>query len=299
MLTTIIRYANANDSGPPRVGVLDDQGRLRPLAVSMIHDLLRVRSDEVRSLVEVALRSPVLESEGIRRLAPVDGLTEVWASGVTYERSRDARFEESSTKDIYAKVYEAERPELFFKAPAWRVVPDGQPVAVRVDSRQNVAEPELILVLNAFAEVVGYSVGNDMSSRDIEGANPLYLPQAKIYDASFSMAGGIRPAWQVRDAAALEIEMSVVRSGSVVWRGSTNTRRIVRTFGDLVEHLFRCYSLPHGALLCTGTGIVPEIGFTAESGDVVRIEIEAVGTLSNPVIETGVVRRSQPSMEGA
>ncbi len=281
-MTTIVRYDGGQGA---RVGLLDGGG-VHPLPVESVASLLRLRLDELRALVE-GPRDEVVDVSGVRLLAPVDERTEVWASGVTYERSRDARVEESSVQDVYQRVYEAERPELFFKAVAWRVVPDGQPVAVRVDSAQNVPEPELVLVVNRHAEVVGYCVGNDMSSRSIEGANPLYLPQAKVYDGSFSLSSGIRPAWELPEVAALGIGMDVVRDGAVAWSGATGTDRLARTFADLVEHLYRCCSFPDGALLSTGTGIVPELDFTVLPGDEVRIRIDGVGTLCNPVMATG------------
>jgi 2-dehydro-3-deoxy-D-arabinonate dehydratase len=283
-MTTIVRYYIG---GTTRVGVLEEQ-RIRPLAVESVASLLSVPLAEARAVVQDPT-DDVVDPSTVCLLAPVDQLTEVWASGVTYERSRDARVEESSTHDIYQRVYEAERPELFFKAAAWRVVPDGHPIAVRVDSAQNVPEPELILAVNRYAEIVGYSVGNDMSSRQIEGANPLYLPQAKVYDASFSMASGIRPAWELPNVSALAIEMEIARDGGVVWYGSTSTDRLARTFEDLVEHLFRCYSLPHGVLLSTGTGSVPELDFSTLPGDQVRRRVDGGGTLCNPVVETGTL----------
>lgn len=283
-MSTIVRYDEGRGAC---VGVRDEQG-VHPLPVDSVACLLRLSLDETRAVIE-GPRGAVADLSDVRLLAPVDDLTEVWASGVTYERSRDARVEESSVKDVYQRVYEADRPELFFKAVAWRVVPDGQPVAVRVDSAQNVPEPELVLVVNRYAEIVGYCVGNDMSSRQIEGANPLYLPQAKVYDASFSLSSGIRPVWELPDVSALGIEMDIVRDGAMVWSGSTSTDRLARTFADLVEHLFRCCSFPHGALLSTGTGIVPELAFTTLPGDEVRIRVDEVGTLCNPVVETGTL----------
>ena len=293
-MTMIARF---DRGGSPGVGVLEETA-LHPIAVDSVGALLELPLEQVRSLVEDAREAPALEHTDRRLLSPVDGLTEVWASGVTYERSLDARVEESATQDVYESVYRAERPELFFKAPAWRVVPDGMPVAVRADSAQNVPEPELVLVLNSFGEIIGYSVGNDMSSRDIEGANPLYLPQAKVYDGSFSLATGIRPVWEVPEVLDLDIEMTVLRAGVVAWQGSTSTKRLARPLEDLVEHLFRCYSLPQGAVLCTGTGIVPEIGFTARPGDEVRIEIESVGVLANPVVETGTAGPAGTATQG-
>ena len=293
-MTLIARF---DRGGSPGVGVLEGTA-LHPIAVDSVGALLELTLEQVRSAVADARRAPALDDAAWRLLAPVDGLTEVWASGVTYERSRDARVEESATQDVYELVYRAERPELFFKAPAWRVVPDGMPVGVRADSDQNVAEPELVLVLNAHGEIIGYAVGNDMSSREIEGANPLYLPQAKIYDRSFSMSTGIRPVWEVPEVLDLDVEMAVLRAGAVVWKGSTSTKRLARPLEDLVEHLFRCYSLPQGAVLCTGTGIVPELGFTTLPGDDVRIAIEGIGVLANPVVETGTAGGAQAATEG-
>lgn len=284
-MTTIARY---NDHGLSLIGLVDD-GRLRPLPVPTIGAALATSREDLRALVESALRGPSQDAGGVALLPPVDGLTEVWASGVTYARSRDARREESVAQDVYSLVYEAERPELFFKCAAWRVVPDGEPLNVRSDSPLNVPEPELVLAVNAHAEIIGYAVGNDMSSRSIEGANPLYLPQAKIYDGAFALSSGIRPAWELDDDGPLDlaIDMQIERDGAVAWHGSTSTLRLVRRLTELVEHLFRCYSLPQGALLSTGTGIVPELDFTTGPGDKVRICIAGVGTLTNPIGSTG------------
>src|SRR4051794_36555517 len=164
-----------------------------------------------------------------RLLAPLDGRTEVWAAGVTYERSRDARMEESSEQSVYDRVYAARRPELFFKSVAWRVVTDGEPIAVRSDSAVTVPEPELAVVVTAAAEVFGYTVCDDVSSRDIEGENPLYLPQAKVYAGSCSLATGIRPAWEVPDPGALGIGVRVTRTGDTVFEGATSTARMHRS----------------------------------------------------------------------
>jgi len=283
-VTTITRY---DDHGSPRVGLVDD-GRLWPLALPTIAEALELPLAELRGVVAAALRGPSHDAGSVHLLPPVDGRTEVWASGVTYARSRDARREESAVQDVYAHVYEAERPELFFKCAAWRVVPDGGALNIRSDSALNVPEPELVLVVNAHAEIAGYAVGNDMSSRSIEGLNPLYLPQAKIYDGAFALSSGIRPAWELEDGPLdLAIEMDIVRDGSVAWRGTTSTKHIVRNLTDLVEHLFRCYTLPQGALLSTGTGIVPQLDVTTVPGDEVRIRIAGVGDLTNPIGMTG------------
>ena len=214
-------------------------------------------------------------------LPPVEPLTDVWAAGVTYLRSREAREAESSVKDVYSRVYEAARPELFFKAQGWRVVGDGAPVRIRRDSRWNVPEPELTLVVNRAKEIVGYTVGNDVSSRDIEGENPLYLPQAKVYDGSCA----IGPAIVLAGAASLRdlaVSVTVFRDGREAFAGATRTSQMKRTFEDLVEHLGRELELRYGALLMTGTGIVPPPEFSLQPGDRVRITIGAL-TLENPV----------------
>jgi 2-dehydro-3-deoxy-D-arabinonate dehydratase len=218
-----------------------------------------------------------------RLLAPVDGDTEVWAAGVTYQRSMDARISESSVADVYDRVYAAPRPELFFKSVAWRVVGHGGQVGIRADSGFDVPEPELALVLNSRAEIVGATICNDMSSRSIEGDNPLYLPQAKIYSAACAIGPGIRPAWEITDLHDLGINMSISRDGLDVWTASINTSHIRRTFAELIEHLFRAQSFPAGAVLSTGTGLVPDMDFTLHQGDVIQIGIEQVGVLINTV----------------
>lgn len=219
-----------------------------------------------------------------RILAPVDH-QEIWAAGVTYERSRSARVEESQQGTVYDQVYVADRPELFFKAPAWRVRGPGEMVGIRVDSAWNVPEPELGLVVAADLRIAGYTVGNDMSSRSIEGENPLYLPQAKVYDESCALG----PALVPRDAAELPIELrlSIFRGDAAVFEGSTSTGRIRRPLESLVEHLGRALSFPNGAILLTGTGVVPDAPFTLQAGDVVRIDAGPLGALENPVIEVG------------
>ena len=230
----------------------------------------------------VSLESlPTGEPAGEPLLPPVETYQEVWASGVTYLQSREARELESADADAYARVYDAERPELFFKAHGWRVVgPDGD-VRVRRDSRWNVPEPELVLVVNSRLEIVGYTAGNDVSSRDIEGENPLYLPQAKVYDGSCSLGPGIVLAGPdgMRD---LPIRLRISRGGGVAFEGEVSTSRMKRTFEELAEYLGRELTLPSGAFLMTGTGIVPEEEFTLTPGD--RVEV-SVGEL---VLDNGV-----------
>lgn len=210
---------------------------------------------------------------------------ELWASGVTYLRSKVERQEESKGgggADFYQRVYEAERPELFFKATRHRIVGHGGKVRIRADSSWNVPEPELVLVLNRHGAIVGYTIGNDMSSRSIEGENPLYLPQAKTYDGCAALGPCVLVCEDPFPPDAM-INLSIVRSAAPVFTGSVAVRQITRRFEDLAAWLFRECSFPHGALLLTGTGIVPPAPFTLQSGDTVRISIDHIGTLVNTV----------------
>ena len=219
-------------------------------------------------------------------LAPI-GRQEVWASGVTYLRSREARMEEAKDAgagDFYARVYEAERPELFFKATASRVVGPGEKVRIRKDSKWNVPEPELTLFISSEGTIEGYTVGNDMSSRDIEGENPLYLPQAKSYDASAAIGPCIYVPGKPIDPETM-IHLKITRKGDEVFAGQISINRMKRMHTQLVEYLFRETSFPFGVFLMTGTGIVPPDHFTLESGDVVNISIDGIGTLTNTVSE--------------
>ena len=217
-------------------------------------------------------------------LAPA-GKQEVWAAGVTFYRSRSARMEESKSgggADFYDRVYEAERPELFFKASPSRVVGHSQKVRIRADSKWNVPEPELTLLIAASGKVVGYTIGNDMSSRDIEGENPLYLPQAKIYNGSCALGPGILIT-ESSLGASTEIKMEIVRKGTVAFSGKTSLSAMKRSPESLVDFLFRETSFPHGCFLMTGTGIVPPESFSLESGDEIQITIEPIGKLMNVV----------------
>jgi 2-dehydro-3-deoxy-D-arabinonate dehydratase len=214
-------------------------------------------------------------------LPPIEPAGEVWAAGVTYLRSREAREAESTVKDVYSKVYEADRPELFFKAVGWRVVGHQMPIRVRDDSRWNVPEPELTLVVSAPGEIVGFCVGNDVSSREIEGENPLYLPQAKIYDGSCALGPGIMLA-EADDLRDVPVELAVRRSGRTVFEGGTRTSQMRRPLPELVAYLRKELEFPHGAFLMTGTGVVPPNDFSLERGDQVRITIGGL-TLENEV----------------
>jgi 2-dehydro-3-deoxy-D-arabinonate dehydratase len=277
----IVRYIERTDR-VVRIGVRRGSA-VTPVAIDDLAQLWSRRAAELPAILDAPVGPPV-SVDDVRFLPPIDGVTEVWAAGVTYERSRTARQEESSVGGVYELVYDADRPELFFKSVAWRVVTEGEPVAIRPDSELNVPEAELALVVNAHGEIVGYTVCNDMSSRSIEGENPLYLPQAKIYAGACALASGIRPAWEVPDPRTLGIELTVTRGGETPWKATTNTRALYRTPDDLVSWLFTEQSFPAGVILSTGTGLVPEMDFTLHPGDVVRITIDQVGTLTNPVL---------------
>lgn len=228
----------------------------------------------------IALATPATASidQAARVLAPVEG-QEVWAAGVTYLRSRDARLAESAGQTAYDRVYAAERPELFFKAAGWRVRGPGDPIGVRRDSTWDVPEPELALVLAADFAIVGYLLGNDVSSRDLEGQNLLYLPQAKSYDGSCALGPCIVPATAI--APPFDLRLEVRRAGARVFEGTASTSRMARTLEDLAGHLGRAIGFPVGAILLTGTGIVPEPPFTLLPGDEVRIAADGLGTLVN------------------
>ncbi len=258
------------------------EDRVTPLPVASLAALWALRSDELRAALSVPGDGVPLA--GVELLAPVDGRTEVWAAGVTYEISREARVEESERDaTVYERVYAAERPELFFKSVAWRVVGPGGRVGIRADSTVDVPEPELAVVVNAYGEIVGYTIGNDMSSRSIEGENPLYLPQAKVYQGSCALGPWIRPAWEVADPYGLDIELTIGRGGGTAWHGTANTRQLHRRLDDLVGYLMRGDVYPDGAILSTGTCLVPPAPFTLAPGDTVDITIAEIGTLRGTV----------------
>jgi len=280
--------------GEPLAGVVDDtaldgdsgpDGDITVLtAVPGLGGLLAQPLDRIREIC-AAPGGPAVPAAGATLLAPVDGRTEVWAAGVTYERSRTARMTESETSaDVYDRVYAADRPELFFKSAAWRVSGPGAPVSVRADSAINVPEPELAVVLNYAGEVAGYTICNDMSSRSIEGENPLYLPQAKVYRGGCAVGPWITPAWQVPDPYALSIELTIRRGGTLVWAGGASTASLHRRIDELAGYLFREDDFPEGVVLSTGTSLVPDLPFTLQAGDEVRIVIPGIGELANPVV---------------
>jgi 2-dehydro-3-deoxy-D-arabinonate dehydratase len=219
----------------------------------------------------------------VQLLAPVEQ-QEVWAAGVTYLRSKTARMEESDfSANAYDKVYSADRPEIFFKSLAAKVSGPSGPVGIRKDAKWNVPEPELALVVNSKGNIVGHTIGNDMSSRDIEGENLLYLPQAKIYKHSCVLGPWITVGTAEKDVRQWVIGIIIQRDGAEVFKGETSVDRIKRSFADLVGYLFRSQEFPNGAVLLTGTGVVPEDSFTLRANDVTEIEISGIGMLRNTV----------------
>lgn len=265
-----------------RGAVLEHTGAFFPLAEEW--DTLLDHENLPRHLRDVASAGTSMEQFDGEILAPV-GAQEVWAAGVTYYRSRTARIEESQDVGggtFYDRVYHAERPELFFKAAGWRVRGPGLAVRIRRDARWSVPEPELALVINARGKIIGYTIGNDVSSRDIEGENPLYLPQAKVYDGSCALG----PAVLVREEplpSDTPVNLRITRAGAIAYEGSTALSQMRRAPAELVEFLYRETSFPAGCVLLTGTGVVPPDEFTLRSGDEIRIEIPAIGTLTNTV----------------
>ena len=281
-----IREADGRES----VALVEDDGVV-PLAASAEYPALSriLEADDPQAVVQLLAQAPApkLPLENVRLLAPIDR-QEVWAAGVTYRRSQAARMEESEGAAVfYDLVYSAARPELFFKATPHRVVgPEGS-VRIRQDARWNVPEPELALVLNSRLELVGFTVGNDMSSRDIEGENPLYLPQAKVYDGCCALGPWITLAAAMPPPADVTINLAIERGGRQVFQGTTSIAQLARTFDDLIGWLGRDNSFPDGVVLLTGTGVVPGDDFTLRPGDRVEITIAGIGRLSNRVVQGG------------
>lgn len=274
--------------GEVRVGIVaeDDSALLdlTPAGISGLHPLLE--SDDVLAQLRrlAGQQLPRLALSEIRLCAPVEQ-QEVWAAGVTYLRSKTARMEESDfSATAYDKVYAAARPELFFKSLGEKVVATGEPVGIRRDARWNVPEPELALVLNSKGHIVGHTIGNDMSSRDIEGENLLYLPQAKIYTGSCALGPWMVIGTPEATAREWKIQIQIQRDGKKVFVGETSVGRIKRRFEELASFLFRSQVFPHGAVLLTGTGIVPPETFTLQEQDEIGIEITGIGWLQNPVM---------------
>jgi len=273
--------------GEARVGLVTDDSALldlTPAGITQLQPLLE-SEDPVAQLNQVGRQSlPRLSLPDVRLCPPIER-QEVWAAGVTYLRSKTARMGESDfSASAYDRVYEAERPELFFKSLAEKVVATGEPVGIRRDARWSVPEPELALVLNSRGMIVGHTIGNDMSSRDIEGENLLYLPQAKIYDRSCALGPWITLGTPEEAAREWTIQIRISRNGQEVFAGQTSVGSIKRRFDELAGFLFRSQVFSHGAILLTGTGIVPPDAFTLKERDLVEIEISGIGLLRNPVV---------------
>lgn len=252
------------------------------LVSATLDELLAGSLDQLHHALDEASSRPALVDAGVA-LAPVQS-QEVWAAGVTYDRSRQARVEESTVKDVYDLVFEAERPEIFMKSSGWRVPEPGAPLRIRSDSTWDVPEPELALVVTATGELAGYLVADDLSSRSIEGQNPLYLAQAKIFDDAVGLSDTIVLARTVgRAIESARIDLRIERGGSEAFAGHTSIASMKRSFSELIGYLFRELSHPSGVVLCTGTGLVPPDEFTLEHGDEVEIIIEGVGRLRHSV----------------
>ena len=215
--------------------------------------------------------------------APIASEIELWGAGVTYLRSRDARKEESGVPDVYQRVYEADRPELFFKSTAARARGTAAPIGIRYDSEASVPEPEVAIYINKYREIIGYAICNDVTARSIEGENPLYLSQAKIYIGSTAIGPDITPAWLAPAAQEMSIKAKILRGTSLIWEAETSLGALNRTLEDLVSYVFRCQDFPYGLILSTGTGIVPPMDIALAAGDIVEIDVAGVGILSNPV----------------
>lgn len=278
--------------GKVRIGMVGDDDRIReyPGSPPESGSMLERAALDLGAPTDAADRStrhlewPSYKREEVTLLAPIDR-QEVWAAGVTYLRSKSARMEESDfSASAYDRVYDAARPELFFKAMPDKVVGPGEPVGIRRDAQWSVPEPELSLFLSSEGQLLGCTIGNDMSSRDIEGENLLYLPQAKVYDRSCALGPVL--TLQTDEATIREwaIRLRILRGEAVCVEAETTLGQIKRTFTDLIDHLFRCQRFPNGAILLTGTGLVPPDDFTLHEGDRIQIDLSGIGRLENSVI---------------
>jgi 2-dehydro-3-deoxy-D-arabinonate dehydratase len=282
----LFRFLDANSR--IATGVLFPDGRavdLTPTDCCSFNSCLE-SEDPVGDLDRIARRElSTLDLASTRFLAPVER-QEIWAAGVTYLRSKSARMDESDfSADAYDRVYTASRPELFFKSMPEKVVAHTQPVGIRRDARWSVPEPELALILTSRGRIAGYTIGNDMSSRDIEGENLLYLPQAKVYARSCALGPWCTMGVSESEARSWTVSLEIERQGQTVFSAQTSIDQIKRSFTELTEYLFRSQHFPHGAVLLTGTGIVPPNDFTLQTGDWIRMAISGIGTLENTVIE--------------
>lgn len=270
-----------------RIGLLTTENRVLDLSDTGVNNLtffLEAENplEQFENLSRQRLARFSLDQ--IQLLSPVER-QEVWAAGVTYLRSKKARMEESNfSANAYDRVYSGQRPEIFFKSLPEKVVGPGEPVGIRTDAQWNVPEPELALVINSQGTIVGYTIGNDMSSRDIEGENLLYLPQAKIYHRSCAVGPCIVVGSTETVVRTWTITLQIYRRSRIIFEGQTTVNQIKRSFEELISYLYRSQTFPHGAVLLTGTGIVPGDDFTLQPDDKVRIEIDGIGVLENTVI---------------
>ena len=266
---------------------IQEQDQIVPLDlagdVASLQDILE--SENPAATAESLRTDDRFAADSVTLLAPIDQ-QEVWAAGVTYKRSQTARMEESETSaSCYDRVYESPRPELFLMATPHRVSGPGQPLRILQDATWNVPEPEITCVVNSRLELVGFTVGNDMSSRDIEGENPLYLPQAKVYRQCAGLGPCVTLAADMPAREETTIRLEIQRAGESVFQGETNVDQMARTFESLIEYLGRDQEFPHGVFLMTGTGVVPDSDFTLKPDDVVHITIDGIGTLTNPIVQ--------------
>ena len=280
----LCRFKNAE--GEVRVGLAIDESTIADLSAGNVESITSLLEDShgtqrISELVRQDL--PKVLVRDVKLLTPVEG-QEVWAAGVTYLRSKHARMEESDfSANAYDLVYDADRPEIFLKSLPEKVVGPGEAVGIRADATWNVPEPELALAINSRGEIAGYTIGNDMSSRDIEGENLLYLPQAKVYDQSCAVGPWLVLGASETEARDWKIGVEISRKSEIVFSGETSIDNIKRTFDELVEYLCRSQTFPKGAMLLTGTGVVPPDDFTLAASDVIRITISGIGTLENSV----------------
>jgi 2-dehydro-3-deoxy-D-arabinonate dehydratase len=281
----LCRFQKDADGDAIRIGLAVDEMTIADLTAGGIESITELLEDDnAVARVEVLTDLPTLPLAEVTFLAPVER-QEVWAAGVTYLRSKTARMEESDfSASAYDLVYEADRPEIFFKSLPEKVVAPNEPVGIRGDAKWSVPEPELALVLNSRGQVVGCTIGNDMSSRDIEGENLLYLPQAKVYDRSCAIGPWLILGASEEAIRAWIIGVKIIRANETVFAGETSLSNLKRSFDELAGYLCRSQTFAHGAILLTGTGVVPPDDFTLAAGDLIRIDISGIGTLENPVL---------------
>jgi len=258
--------------------ILDGDKHYEIPGILSLADLHQHRAVEIKEILSG--RGELISGQPV---APISPEIELWGAGVTYLRSRDARKEESGVPDVYQRVYEADRPELFYKSGALRTRGTKENIGIRFDSSASVPEPEVAIYINKFQEIVGYTICNDVTARSIEGENPLYLSQAKIYVGSTALGPAITPRWLAPAPEEMRISAKIVRGKVEVWSAQTSLAALNRTLEDLVSYLFRCQLFPHGVILSTGTGIIPPLDVSLEAGDLVEIKVSGIGTLQNSV----------------